>query len=129
MNVVARVLEPPTTKRQLTLLDNQAECVRLLMTPELRATPLKQERINSCTCLLAMMFAFKVLNRFGSSMTQRRMQEVYDVRPRQLAACVTGKCSARNGKHWTLMKGLQHQSLPQIKKCINTTIKLVDGGG
>ena len=52
---------------------------------------INQEKINSSTRLLVATFTFKVLNRFGGSTMLRKIQEVYDVWPKQLPACATGK--------------------------------------
>ena len=71
--------ETPNTSRQVTLPEDQSVCVRVLMTLDQGAMLLKQEKINSSTQLLVATFAFKVLNRFGGGMTQRKIQEMYDV--------------------------------------------------
>ena len=58
--------------------------------------------------------ALKVLNKFGGRVTQRRMQEVYEVKAKQVAGCITGfKYLSRaergpgNGKHWMRVTNLQ----------------------
>ena len=91
MNVVSRLLELPTTRRKLELPDDQSEQVKLMMTPDPMTKSLKQEKVNSPNHLLALTFTFKILNRFANGTTQRKMQELYEVHPKQLVVCVTGK--------------------------------------
>ena len=62
-----------------------------MIVPDPEASHLKKEKINSPTRLLAATYAFKTLNRFGNGTTQRRMQEQYQVRAKQLVACITGR--------------------------------------
>ena len=62
------------TTSQSELLEDQAECVKIMMTSDPEATLLKQEKINSPTRLLAVTFAFKVLNRFGGGTMQRKVE-------------------------------------------------------
>ena len=91
INVMSGFLEAPMSSEKLDLPDNQHERVKILMTPDPTARSLRDKRINSPTCLLAVTLAFKIINRFSGGTTQRKMQEVYSVCARQLAACVTGK--------------------------------------
>ena len=51
---------------------------------------IKKEKVNSPTHLLAATFAFKIINKFRGGTTQRKMQEVYDVKAKQLATCIMG---------------------------------------
>ena len=52
---------------------------------------MKKEKINSATRLLAATYAFKILTKFSNGTTQRQMQEEYQVRPKQLSLCLTGR--------------------------------------
>ena len=61
------------------------------MVPNPTAKLLKNERINSPTRLLAVMWAFQIMNVFGRGTIQRKMQEAYSVQVKELAACITGK--------------------------------------
>ena len=79
------------TSSPLELPDGQAEQVRVMITLDPEASLLRREKINSPTWLLAATFTFKILNKFGGGMTQRKVQEVYQVKAKQLAACITGK--------------------------------------
>ena len=83
-------MEPDTPSRTMELPE-QEERVELLMGPDPTAKSLKNKRINSPTRLLAVMWAFRIINIFGRGTTQRRMQESYSVRAKKLAACITGK--------------------------------------
>ena len=60
------------------------------MIPDASSDIIKKENHNSPTRLLAATLAFKLLRRFGKGTTQRNMQELFDVRPKQLALCITG---------------------------------------
>ena len=63
----------------------------MLMTLDPAAKSLRMEKINSLTQLLAAAWAFRILHKFGSRTTQQRIQEVYSICAKQLAACITGK--------------------------------------
>ena len=75
----------------LELPEEQTESVKLMLAPDLGASLLKKEKMNSMTRLLAATYAFKILTKFGNGMTQRRIQEEYQVRPKQLSLCLTGR--------------------------------------
>ena len=60
------------------------------MIPDVSSNIIKKEKHNSQTRLLAATLAFKLLWKFGQGTTQRNMQELFDVRPKQLALCITG---------------------------------------
>ena len=72
------------------LPDKQQERVRILSTPDPWATLLQREKPNSTTRLLAATYTYKILNTFGPGTTQRGLQEIYQVKAKQLAACITG---------------------------------------
>ena len=61
------------------------------MIPDPSADIMKKENFNSPMHLLAATLAFKLLKRFGNGATQRNMQEVFNVHPKQLALCITGR--------------------------------------
>ena len=71
--------------------EDQTERIRSTMTPNARSPYLKKEKPNSPSCLLAATLAFKILNKFGSRVTQRRLQETYEVQAKQLVMCITGR--------------------------------------
>ena len=50
----------------------------------------KQRKLNSLTHLLATTVTYKILHRFADGVTQHRIQEMYFVNPKQLAAYITG---------------------------------------
>ena len=78
------------TKKPQELPDEQPERVRILLTPDPQATLLQREKPNSMTRLLAATNSYKILNKFGPGTTQRGLQEIYQVKAKQLAACITG---------------------------------------
>ena len=89
LNAVSGFLEPSTSSEKMDLPDDQHKRVKILLTLDPAARLLKEERINSPTCFLAATVAFKIINRFSGSTTQRKLQEVYSVCAKQLAACIT----------------------------------------
>ena len=78
-------------QERMELPEEQNKQVRLMMIPIASSGRLVQERPNSMTQLLAATMSFKILNRFGDGMTQRELQQMYGVRPKQLALCITGR--------------------------------------
>ena len=64
--------------------------VEMLMVPDLMANTLKNEKINSTTRLLVATWAHRVSNVYGKGSTQRKIQEVYSMRAKQLSAYITG---------------------------------------
>ena len=64
--------------------------IRTTMTPNTGSQYIRNDKPNSLTRLLAATLAFKILNKFGAGLTQRRLQETYEVRAKQLAICITG---------------------------------------
>ena len=62
------------------LPEEQTECVKLMLTPDLEVPLLKKAKINSSTQLLAATYTFKILTKFGNGTTQRNMQESYQVK-------------------------------------------------
>ena len=92
LNIIDKFWKDPVQKTQKTdLPDNIHQRVALTMIPDASSDSIKKENHNSPTRLLAATLAFKILKRFGQGMTQRNMQELYNVRPKQLALCITGR--------------------------------------
>ena len=91
VNMATALLEPPASSRRQDLPEDQHERVKMLMIPDPMAKPLKIEKINSPTRLLAGAWAFRILNTFGNGTTQSNMQESYSVHAKQLATCITGR--------------------------------------
>ena len=83
--------EPKLGRQRMELPKEQHKQVRLTMTPIATSGKLSQERPNSMTRLCAATMTFKVLKRFGDGMTQQELQQLYSVRPKQLALCITGR--------------------------------------
>ena len=80
-----------TTSKTKDLPEEQATRIELLATPDPDTPPLKNEKINSSTRLLAATYAFKMINTFSDGITQRGLQERYQVKAKQLATCITGR--------------------------------------
>ena len=91
LNTMAGLDATTTASKPSELPEEQMECVKLMLTPDPEASQLKEEKIKSATRLLAATYAFKILTKFGNGTTQRRMQEEYQVRPKQLVLCLTGR--------------------------------------
>ena len=91
VKVTSALTEPDGPGRTRELPEKQEERVELLMIPDPTSKSLKNKRINSPTKLLAAMWAFRIINVFSRGTTQRKIQELYSVWAKQLAACITGK--------------------------------------
>ena len=79
------------TKDPQELPEDKPERVKILLTPDAQATLLQREKPNSPTRLLAATYAYKIVNKFGSGTMQRALQEIYQVKAKQLATCITGR--------------------------------------
>ena len=73
------------------LLESEDDKVLATMTPAPSSEILKKEKINSPFRLVAATLAFKILNKFTSGTTQKKIQDRYDVKPKQLALYLTGR--------------------------------------
>ena len=71
--------------------EDRDERVRLTMVLDAKSKFIKKEKPNSPLCLLAATSAFKILNFFGMGVTQRKLQEVFVVKAKQLALCIMGQ--------------------------------------
>ena len=84
-----KLLDVPDKVSELP--DNPEERVELLMMPNPMANTLKDERVNGPTRLLAAMWVYRISNIFGKGTTQWKIQELYSMQAKQLAACIMGK--------------------------------------
>ena len=92
LNIVEKFWKDPAQKsRKTDLPDDLHHQVALTMILDASAEIIKKENNNSPTRLLAATLAFQILKRFGQGTTQRNMQELYEVKPKQLALCITGQ--------------------------------------
>ena len=73
------------------ILQSEEDKILNSITPSPSSELIKKEKINSPFWLIAATLAFKTLNKFTTGTTQRKMQERYDVRPKQLALYLTGR--------------------------------------
>ena len=83
--------EPGARTSEKGILQSEEDKILISMTPAPSSELLKKEKINSPFRLVAATLAFKILNKFTSGTTQKKMQERYDVRPKQLALYLTGR--------------------------------------
>ena len=74
-----------------SLPEDPEDRVEMLIVPDPTANSLKNEKINSTTRLLAATWAHRVSNVYGKGSTQRKIQELYSIRAKQLVACITGR--------------------------------------
>ena len=88
--MAAGLSETASTRVETKLPEDQVERVKMMLTPDPDAALLMKEKANSATWLVAATFTFKVLNKFGNGTTQRKVQEMYLVKAKQLVACITG---------------------------------------
>ena len=79
-----------TTSKPTELPEKQAERIEILITPDPNTPQFKKEKINSPTKLLVATYSFKIVNTFADGTTQRGLQERYQVKAKQLAACIMG---------------------------------------
>ena len=92
LNIVEKFWKDPAQKsRKTDLPDDLHHRVALTMIPDASAEIIKKENNNSPTRLLVATLAFHILKRFGQGTTQRNMQELYEVKPKQMALCITGR--------------------------------------
>ena len=82
--------EPEQCRQIIDLPENRSKWVILTMTPVAEKGRLATEKPNSLTRLLAATVTYKIMKRFREGMTQHEIQEEYQVRPKQLALCLTG---------------------------------------
>ena len=75
----------------MELPDDRHTQVMMMMTPAMMSKEFTQERPNSTTRLLAATFTFKVMKKFGDGITQCKLQQQYQVKPKQLALCIMGQ--------------------------------------
>ena len=71
-------------------VEDRKSQVMQMITPDTSFHAIRKEEANSPTRLLVAAFAFKIINKFGGSTTQRRMQEIYNIKAKHLAMCITG---------------------------------------
>ena len=89
MTMAWKLRETPEEKEELP--DDHEERVELLLLPTPMARTLRDEKINSPTRLLVAAWVYRVSNVFGKGSTQRKIQELYSVRAKQLAVCIMGR--------------------------------------
>ena len=70
--------------------EDRGERLRITMVPNAESKFIKKEKPNSLLCLLAATLAFKILNFFGTGVTQRKLQEEFNIKAKQLALCIMG---------------------------------------
>ena len=97
--------------------EDEANKLIQTITPDVKSLHIRKEKANSPTWLLAAKFTFKIINKFGSGATQRKMQEIYKVKAKQLATCITGykylggaEKRAQNERHQMKVINLQPAS-------------------
>ena len=84
--------KPPDISGKMgELPDDLEERVELHMMPNPEAKPIKDEKVNSPTRLLAAMWAYRISNIFGKGTMQCKIQELYSMRAKQLAASIMGR--------------------------------------
>ena len=83
--------EPQAGTTGSGLPESRDDRVCATMIPAPSAETIKNEKANSLTQLLTATLVFKILHKFADGTTQQRMQERYNVRPKQLALYLTGR--------------------------------------
>ena len=80
-----------STSKPTELPKKQTRRIEMLITPDPNTSVFKKEKINSPTRLLAATYSFKIINTFADGITQRGLQERYQVKVKQMAGCITGR--------------------------------------
>ena len=83
--------EPKAGKTRSDLPESTHNRVYTTMIPVPLAESIRSEKLNSPTQLLAATLAFKILHKFVNGTTQQKIQEKYNVRPKQLALYLRGR--------------------------------------
>ena len=92
INALPKFIEQASQEAKPTgVPEDQGDRIRIMMVPSAESQFIKKEKPNSLLCLLATTLSFKVLNFFGMGVTQRKIQEIFEVRAKQLALCITGQ--------------------------------------
>ena len=91
VNIKEGLLDEPVagTSRKGILRSEEDEILNSL-TPSPSSELIKKEKENSPFRLIAATLAFKIMNKFTTGTSQRKMQERYYVKPKQLALYLTG---------------------------------------
>ena len=92
VNTIERFLDEPgasTSKEGTTETEDDKILYSITLSPS--SELIKKEKSNSPFRLVAATLAFKTLAKFTTGTTQRKIQERYDVRPKQLALYLTGR--------------------------------------
>ena len=66
--------------------EDKTDKLMLTVMPDMTSHHIMKEKVNSPTHLLVATFAFKMINKFGGRTMQRKMQEIYEVKVKQLAS-------------------------------------------
>ena len=83
--------EPKASTTGSDLPESTHDRVYATMIPAPSAESIRSEKVNSPTWLLAATLAFKILHKFANGTTQQKMQEKYNVKPKQLALYLKGR--------------------------------------
>ena len=92
VNTIEGFLDKPgasTSKEGTTKTEDDK--ILYSITPSPSSELIKKEKSNSPFRLVAATLAFKTLAKFTTGTTQRKIQERYDIRPKQLALYLTGR--------------------------------------
>ena len=91
LKVLPKYMEQIVTQQETkSHHENKTEKFMLMVTPDMTSHHIKKEKANNPTCLLVATFAFKMINKFRGGTMQRIMQEIYEVKAKQLSTCITG---------------------------------------
>ena len=92
INALPKFIEQASQEAKPTgIPEDCGERIRITMVPSAESQFIKKEKPNSPLHLLAVTLSFKILNFFGTGVTQRKIQEIFKVRAKQLALCIVGQ--------------------------------------
>ena len=116
VNTIEGFLDEPgasTSKEGTTKTEDDK--ILYSITPSPSSELIKKEKSNSPFRLVAATLAFKTLAKFTTGTTQRKIQERYDVRPKQLALYLTGRKYLGGSKRKRRLSG-QEEDTPKKAK-------------
>ena len=92
INIKEGLLDEPVagTSRE-GIIGSEEEKILNSLTPSPSSELIKKEKENSRFRLIAATLAFKIMNKFTTGTSQRKMHERYHVKPKQLALYITGR--------------------------------------
>ena len=107
--------EPGASTSKEGTTQSEDDKILYSITPSPSSELIKKEKRNSPFWLIAATLAFKTLTKFTTGTTQRKIQERYDVRPKQLALYLTGRRNLGGSDRKRRLSGQEEGTLKKAK--------------